>query len=153
MSSYLVFGLNIHSRKFDRNQSRVLYDWFDFFHRCFFHSCWSGDNQAVIPPLSLHATPHCKLFNDHYIFNTFFSSLFVPNPAPSFFGIDFGSSYRLFFVHHHNPNWLSKHVPIQCVIDYRIKNKVEKWNKQTNTTEIILIFKIEMYDNAWQITR
>ena len=43
MSSY-----HIHSGKFDRNQFRVLFDWFDFIHRCFFHSCWSCPlNQAV----------------------------------------------------------------------------------------------------------
>ena len=42
MSSYLI-----HSREFDRNQFRVLFDWFDFIHRCFFHSRWSCQNQAV----------------------------------------------------------------------------------------------------------
>ena len=36
MSSYLI-----HSRKFNRNLFRVLFDWFDFIHRCFFHSRWS----------------------------------------------------------------------------------------------------------------
>ena len=36
MSSYII----LHSCGFDRNQFRVLFDWFDFIHRCSFHSCW-----------------------------------------------------------------------------------------------------------------
>ena len=45
----------VHSGGFDRNQFRVLFDWFDFIHRCFFHSCWSCPlNQAVVPSLDLH---------------------------------------------------------------------------------------------------
>ena len=37
-----------HSSMFDRNQFRVLFDWFDFIRRCFFHSRWSCPlNQAV----------------------------------------------------------------------------------------------------------
>ena len=42
MSIYLI-----HSGMFDRNQFRVLFDWFDFIHRCSFHSRWSCQNQAV----------------------------------------------------------------------------------------------------------
>ena len=38
----------IHSSMFNRNQFRVLLDWFDFIHRCFFHSRWSCPlNHAV----------------------------------------------------------------------------------------------------------
>ena len=40
MSNYLI-----HSSLFDRNQFWVLIDWFDFIHRCFFHSRWSCQNQ------------------------------------------------------------------------------------------------------------
>ena len=50
MSIYLT----VHSRKFYRNQYRVLFDWFDFIHRCSFHSRWSCQNQTVIPVLNLH---------------------------------------------------------------------------------------------------
>ena len=45
MSGYLVIGIVIHSSMFDRNQFRVMFDWFDFIHRCFFHSRWSCPNQ------------------------------------------------------------------------------------------------------------
>ena len=46
MSSYLVVGGFVHSCGFNRNQFRVLIDWFDFIHRCFFHSRWSSQNQV-----------------------------------------------------------------------------------------------------------
>ena len=42
MSSYLI-----HSSMFNRDQFRVLIDWFDFIHRCFFHSRWSCLDQAL----------------------------------------------------------------------------------------------------------
>ena len=41
MSNYLP----IHSWEFEGNQYRVLFDWFDFIHRCSFHSRWSWCHQ------------------------------------------------------------------------------------------------------------
>ena len=72
MSIYLVIGIVVHLRKFNRNQFRVLFAWFDFIHRCFFHSRWSCTNQAkVIPALDLHTSFHSTSFNDHCIFNAY----------------------------------------------------------------------------------
>ena len=56
MSNSLLIGV-VHSRLFNRNQFRVMIDWFEFIHRCFFHSRWSCQNQAVIPSMGLYTFP------------------------------------------------------------------------------------------------
>ena len=131
MSSYLVvlletmveYHMFVHSRKFDRNQSRVLFDWFDFIHRCFFHSCWSGDNQAVIHPWVY--MPH-PIVNYSMIIAysalSFFYPLFGPNPLPSFFNHWYCLWSSIDTFPSHSPDWIHRHVLILCVIDYSMKN-------------------------------
>ena len=89
----------IHFGKFDRNQFRVLFDWFGFIHRCFFHSRWSCPNQAVIPSLDLHTSFHSTSFNDHWKFNAFSVCLFQ-TPYHHSLVIDLGSNHRLTLFHH-----------------------------------------------------
>ena len=90
----------IHSCGFDRNQFRVLIDWFDFIHRCSFHSRWSCTNQAeVIPSLDLQTSLHSTSFNDHWIFNAYSVCLFQ-TPHHHSLVIDLGSNHRLTLFHH-----------------------------------------------------
>ena len=94
MSSYLF-----HSRKFNRDQFRVLFDWFDFIHRCSFHSRWSCQNRSVIPSLDLPISFHTTSFNDHWIFNAYSVCLFQ-TPYHHSLVIDLGSNHRLTLFHH-----------------------------------------------------
>ena len=87
-----------------------LFDWFDFIHRCFFHSRWSCQIRLVIPSLDLHIHSfipfHSTSFNDHWIFNAYSVCLFQ-TPYHHSLVIDLGSNHRLTLFHHHNPNWFS----------------------------------------------
>ena len=94
MSSYLI-----HSRMFDRNQFRVLFDWFDFIHRCCFHSRWSCQNRSVIPSLDLHTSFHSTSLNEHWIFNAYSVCLFQ-TPYHHSLVIDLGSNHWLTLFHH-----------------------------------------------------
>ena len=51
-------------------------DWFDFIHRCFFHSLWFSQYQAVSPSLDLHILYYSILFNDYCMFNVYTLCLF-----------------------------------------------------------------------------
>ena len=94
MSSYLI-----HSRKFDRNQFRVLFDWFDFIHRCFFHSRWSCFLNQKDFLHWIYPSFHSTSFNDHWIFNAYSVSLFQ-TPYHHSLVIDLGSNHRLTRFHH-----------------------------------------------------
>ena len=122
MSNYLI-----HSGMFDRNQFGVLFDWFDFIHRCFSHSRWPGPNQplCVIPSLDLHIHSISFHFIQWSLNIQCLLCLFVPNPLPPFPGHWFRiqSSIDSFPSFHHNPDWCSQHVPILCVIDVKNENK------------------------------
>ena len=119
MSVYLDC-LIVHSGMFDGNQLRVLFDWFDIIHRCFFHSRWSLRNPKylwflfwflfwfwfwfwlVIPALDLHihSIPfHSTSFNDYWIFNAYSVCLFQ-TPYHHSLVIDLGSNHRLTLFHH-----------------------------------------------------
>ena len=100
MSSYLVIGIVVHSCMFDRKQFRVLFDWFDFIHRCSFHSRWSCPlNRSVIPSLGLHTSFLSTSFNDHWIFNAYSVCLFQ-TPYHHSLVIDLGFNHPLTRFHH-----------------------------------------------------
>ena len=93
MSSYLI-----HSRELNRNQFRVLFDWFDFIHRCFFHSRWSCFlNQKYFRHwiYTVHSIPLHSMIIGYSML-----TLFVQNPAPSFLVIDLGSNHPSTRFHH-----------------------------------------------------
>ena len=95
MSNYLI-----HSGKFDRNQFRVLFDWFDFIHRCSFHSRWSCSlKQSVIPSLDLHihSIPLRSMIIEYSMLTLFVCS---KTPYHHSLVIDLGSNHRLTLFHH-----------------------------------------------------
>ena len=141
MSIYLV-----HSGVFYQNQFRVLFDWFDFIHRCSFHSRWSCQNHAVIAALDPHTSFHSTQLHSMiiaYSMLTFSLSvcLFVPNLLPPFPGHWFRiqSSIDSFPSFHHNPDWLILHVPILCMIDVKNENKEFMRNRRSKLTKSSLI--------------
>ena len=89
----------VHSRKFDQNQFRVLFDWFDFIHRCFFHSRWSCSSQEImIPALSLHTS-----IPFHFVQWSLNIQCFVCSKPRTIILcplIDLGSNHRLTRLHH-----------------------------------------------------
>ena len=112
MSSYLI-----HSGKSDQKQFRVLFDWLDFIHRCFSHSRWSCQNQAVIPALiyTFHFIPLRSMINVCSVL-----ALFIPNTLLSFLVTELESNHRLTLFHHHNSDWLS----LQLI---RQDNRLHRW--------------------------
>ena len=95
MSSYFI-----HSSVFDRNQFRVLIDWFDFIHRCCFHSRWSCQNRSVIPSVDLHIhSISLRSMIIVYSLLTLFLCLFQ-TPYHHSLVIDLGSNHRLTRFHH-----------------------------------------------------
>ena len=97
MSIYLVIVIVVHLRKFDRNRFRVLFAWFDFIHRCFFHSRWSCTNQAkVIPALDLHTSFRSMIIE--YSMLTLY--ILFQTPYLHSLVIDLGSNHRLTRFHH-----------------------------------------------------
>ena len=133
-----IILLLVHSRKFDRNQFRVLFAWFDFIHRCFFHSRWSCQNQEVMAALDLHIQfiPLRSMIIGYSML-----SLFVPNPTSSFFGHWFRiqSSIDSLPSFYHNTDWFSWHDPILCVIDIKNENMVFMRNRRSKLSQSSLI--------------
>ena len=98
MSSYLF-----HSDGFDRNQFRVLFDWFDFLYRCSFHSRWSCPNQAVIPALDLHIHSISFHFVQWSLNIQCLLCFFVCSKLLTIIPwslVDLGSNHRLTLFHH-----------------------------------------------------
>ena len=141
-----------HSGMFNRNQFRVLFDWFDFIHRCCFHSRWSCQTQGVIPSLDLHTSFHSTQLHSMiiaYSMLTFslFVCLFVPNLLPPFSGHWFRiqSSIDSF------PSFTTTQIGLASMFQsfvwsmLRMKKGIyEKWKNQTETIEFDSMFKIEM---------
>ena len=118
----------IHSREFNRNQYRVLFDWFDFIHRCFFHSRLACPDQYWFQYwiYIIDLFPFNSMNIACSIFLSFFLSLFQ-TPYHLSLVIDLGSSNPLTLFHYHyyhyhyNSDWFSLHAPILCGID--VKNE------------------------------
>ena len=141
----------VHPRKFDRNQFRVLFDWFDFIHRCFFHSRWSCPlNQAVIPSLDLHI--HSIPFHfiqwslDIQCLLCLFQTPYHHSLVVHWFRIQ--SSIDSFPAFHHNPDWFSLHVPILCVIDVKNENMEFMRNRRSKLNQSSLMQCSELNRNV-----
>ena len=152
MSIYLVIGIVVHLRKFDRNQFRVLFAWFDFIHRCFFHSRWSCSNKAkVIPALDLHTSFHSTSFNDNCIFNAY--SVCSKHHIILLWSLieDPISDWPL--IYYYNQINLARIFQSYVISMLRCKKGAyEKWKKHTYTIELDWMFKIvKCY--PWSVTR
>ena len=88
-------------------------DWFDFIHRCSFHSRWSCRNQAAYHVwwsvlLSIMGpTRHNPSITIQWSLNIQCLLCLFQNPYHHSLVIDLGSNHHLTRFHHHNPDWFS----------------------------------------------